>query len=159
MHRQAWGKFLGVTGSLVLSSTVPVLAQTPPASTTPPASATPPASTYKPGYWQPVARVNPHSPITLTLMNQTNSPLAYNFLDGHGETTLPVGVSIQIKNISLPNNIAIYNASPKAAAGRDGGLKYETSVTKNDINVIILPVTTSGFHVINISKGGGIYVY
>ena len=147
MQRQIWGKLLWLTGALFLSLTVPALADDPP------------ATTYQPGYWQPIARVNPNSPVTVTLVNQTGSPLKYNFLDGRAENNLPIGASTQLKNVSLPGNIAIYDPSQQAAAGTDRGLKYETSVNKNDVKVIILPVEDSGFQVINLSKTGAIYVY
>lgn len=61
-------QFLGFTGvALIIGLTIPVVAQTPP------------ASTYKPGYWQLIARVNPKNPVTITLINQTKFPLNYNF--------------------------------------------------------------------------------
>lgn len=41
------------------------------------------------------------------------------------------------------------------ATGQGNGLKYDF-VTQNDVKVIVLPVATSGFHVINISIGGRI---
>ena len=58
--------------ALVIGLTVPALAQNPP------------ARTYQPGYWQPIARVNSKSPVTVTLVNQTKFPLSYSFLDERG---------------------------------------------------------------------------
>lgn len=148
MQQQLWKKLLWLTGvSLVVSSTVPVLAQNPP------------ARTYQPGYWQPIARVNSKIPVTVTLINRTDSPLKYSFLDGRQETDLPVGATKQINNFSLPANIAIYDSSPKTAAGKGGGLNYETSVTKNNVTVTVVPVETEGFQVLNINRMGAIYRY
>lgn len=141
-------QFLGITGvALVLGVTIPVVAQTPP------------ASTYKPGYWQPIARVNPKNPVTVTLINQTKFPLKYNFLDEKGEKTLAVGASTQLKVASLPINIAIYDASPQASAGDDTKLGYKTAVTKNVVSVTVVPTTGDGFNVFNIAKTGAIYAY
>lgn len=148
MQRQVWSKFVGLTAvSLLVSLTIPVLAQDPP------------ATTYQSGYWQPIARVNPKSPIIVTLVNQTGKPLKYNYLDGTGESNLPVGANTQLKNVPLPSNIAIYDPSPQAASARSGGLTYQTSTTSNNIKVIVLPTQSAGYQVINISKSGAIYVY
>jgi hypothetical protein len=138
-------KFTGV--ALVISLTVPVLAQNPP------------ARTYKPGYWQPIARVNSNSPVTVTLVNQTKFPLTYSLLDERGEKKLAVGAIAQMKITTLPINIAIYDASPQASAGDDTRLKYETSVTKNSIKVNVVPTTDEGSNVLNISKTGAVYAY
>lgn len=148
MQRQVWSKFVWLTGvSLLVSLTAPVLAQNPP------------AKTYQPGYWQPIARVNPKSPITVTLINQTGKPLRYNYLDGLGENNLPVGANTQLKNVPLPSNIAIYDPSSQAASTESGGLTYQTSATNNAIQVIVLPTQSAGYQVVNISKSGAIYVY
>jgi hypothetical protein len=150
--QQIWRKGLWLTGgvSLIVSLTGAALAQTPP------------ATTYQPGYWQPVARVNPQSPISVTLLNQTQSPLKYNFLDGRGEQNLPVGGSIQIKQISLPANIAIYEplSSSQAMGGKNGsGLRYEVSTNSNAINVTIQSAPNADAHVLDIAKTGAIYIY
>ncbi|MBV9387195.1 MAG: hypothetical protein JOZ78_12290 [Chroococcidiopsidaceae cyanobacterium CP_BM_ER_R8_30] len=161
--QQIWRKGLWFTGgvvSLIVSLTGAALAQTPPASTYP--QQNPPASTYQPGFWQPIARVDPHGPISVTLVNQTQAPLKYNFLDGRGEQNLPVGGSIQIKQISLPANIAIYepSSSSQAIGGKNGsGLKFETSATNNAINVTVVSAPNGDAHVLDINKTGAIYVY
>jgi len=148
MHYQKWSKVLLAAGVLLIGSKfLPAQAQTPP------------ATTYQPGYWQPLARVNPNSPITVVLVNQTQIPLKYNFLDEQGEKNLPVGASAQLKNVSLPDNIAIYDPSTQTTAGKSEGLKYQPSVTNNVVTVTILPVANSGFHVLEISRTGAIYRY
>ena len=138
-------KFTGF--ALVIGLTVPALAQNPP------------ARTYQPGYWQPIARVNSKSPVTVTLINQTKFPLAYSFLDERGEKKLAVGASAQMEITTLPVNIAIYDNSPQASAGKDTRLKYETSVIKNSVKVTIVPTPSEGFNVLNISKTGAVYAY
>ncbi|MBV8885917.1 MAG: hypothetical protein JO235_18245 [Chroococcidiopsidaceae cyanobacterium CP_BM_RX_35] len=146
-----WRKGLWFAGgvSLIISWAGVTLAQNPP------------ASTYQPGFWQPIARVDPHSPASVTLVNQTQFPLKYNFLDGRGEQNLPVGGSIQIKQVEKPANIAIYQpSSPQAVGGRNGsGLKYEVSATNNTINVNIQSAANADAHVLNIAKTGAIFVY
>ncbi|MFQ4145857.1 hypothetical protein [Chlorogloeopsis sp. ULAP02] len=151
----------GVT--LVASLTVPVLAQKPPTPKLPTQqklpTQNPPARTYNPGYWQPIARVNPKQAVTVILINETNSPLKYNFLDGRADNDLPVGGNAKLNNVTLPVNIAIYNPSQEAAAGKAGGLRYETSAQDNTIEVRVRPVDAAGYRVLNISKAGGVYAY
>jgi hypothetical protein len=135
--------------SLIVSLTGSVLAQNPP------------ATTYQPGYWQPIARVNPGSPISVTLVNQTQSPLRYNFLDGRGDQNIPVGGSIQVKQVSPPANIAVYEpSSPQAIGGRNGsGLRLEASATNNTVNVTVMAAPNADSHVLYIAKTGAIYTY
>lgn len=149
MLRQAWEKLIWLTiVSLCVSIAVPVFAQNSP------------ARTYQPGYWQPVARVNPGGPVNVMLINQTKSPLKYNFLDDRGEKDLPVGGNAKEKISFLPVNIAIYDPSPQAAASLASGLKYETAVDKqnNDLTVKVIPVENNSMNVVNIAKTGAIYV-
>lgn len=147
MRQQVRRKLFWIAGPLLVSLAVPALAQTPP------------ATTYQPGYWQPVARVNPKSPITVTLVNQTGVRLNYNQLDGSAEGDLPVGASKQVSGITLPSNIAVYDPSPQAATGRAGGLKYVTSGNGNDVKVTILPTRSGRDQVVNISRTGAVYIY
>jgi hypothetical protein len=153
---------------IVVGLTVPALAQNPPTPKLPTPknpptqklpTQNPPARTYQPGYWQPIARVNPKQAVTVVLLNETKMPLKYNFLDGRADNDLPVGGNAKLNNIALPVNIAIYNPSQEAAAGKAGGLRYETSAKGNTIEVRVQPVEVGGYRVLNVSKGGGVYAY
>lgn len=141
-------KILVLTGvAFVVSVTVPAVAQTYS------------ASTYQPGDWQPIARVNPQKPITITLINQTQAPLKYNFLDEQGERYLAEGGSRQIKVASLPANITIYDGSTPSSSENDARYNYKTSVTRNSIRLTVVPTKSFGFNVFNIDKTGAIYPY
>jgi hypothetical protein len=142
---------------VVMGLSLPALAQKPSTQISPAQNR--PARTYQPGYWQPIARIDPKQPITVVLINQTNSPLKYNFLDGRSDSDLPVEGNVELKDFSLPVNIAIYNPTPEAAAGKGGGLRYETSVKNNVVEVRVKPVKSGGYRVLNISRAGGIYLY
>ena len=137
--------FVGV--ALVVGVTIPAVAQTSS------------ASTHKPGDWQPIARVDPQNPITITLINQTQLPLKYNFLDEQGEKTLAIGASRQIKVDSLPANITIYDASTQSSMRNYARFNYKTSVTKNSIRLTVVPTKAFGFNVFNIDTTGAIYPY
>lgn len=123
-----------------------------------PATNTPPASTYRPGFWQPVARINPKSPVTITLINNTGMNLKYNLLDDKGEVDLPAGSSKQLSRFSLPANIAIYN-SVASDSRMPVGLNFTPSATNNDLQVTIQSVSNGDDAVVNISPTGAIYVY
>ncbi|MDF5719308.1 MAG: hypothetical protein PUP91_02210 [Rhizonema sp. PD37] len=148
-RRQFW---LVVAVTMTMGITVPVLAQN---ST----QQNPPASTYHPGYWQPIARINPKQPVTVVLNNQTKSSLKYNFLDGRADSDLAVGATQQLKNVSLPVNIAIYDPSAEAATREVDGLRYETAIANNVLTVTVMPAQSTGYHVLNIARNGGIYKY
>ncbi len=126
---------------------------------TTPAKNTPPASTYRPGYWQPVTRINPQSPVTVTLINNTDVDLKYNLLDDKGEVDLPAGSSQQLSRFSLPANIAIYNPAAASDPGRTGGLNFTPSATSNDLQITIQSVSNEDDGVVNISQTGAIYIY
>ena len=157
MQRLTWRQFWLVTSvSLAMGVTVPVLAQNTQQN---PTQQNPPARTYHPGYWQPIARINPKNPVTVVLNNQTQSSLKYNFLDGRADSDLPVGATQQLKNVSLPVNIAIYDPSAQAATTEVDGLRYETAIANNVLTVTVMPAQSTGYHVLNIARNGGIYKY
>lgn len=146
MQRHVWSKLL-CTGLLFASFSVPVLGQNQP------------AQTYQPGYWQPIARVNPKSPVTVMLVNQTEMPLKYNFLDDRAEANLRVGDRVNFKNVTLPLNIAVYDPSPKAAAGEEVNLDYTVTVQNNMVTIYVQPVKDEGHRVVNVARSGAVYLY
>lgn len=150
------GKFLGtnlfsITAEVAAADAEPVEAL--------PATNTSPAKTYRPGYWQPVTRINPQSPVTVTLINNASVDLKYNLLDDKGEVDLPAGSSKQLSRFSLPANIAIYNPAAASDAARTGGLDFKPSATNNDLQITIQSVSSEDDAVVNISQTGAIYVY
>lgn len=145
MQRQVWSK-LFYAGLLCVSFNAPVLAQQP-------------AQTYSPGYWQPIARVNPQRPVTVTLVNQTEMPLKYNFLDDRAEADLRVGDRVDFKNVALPLNIAVYDPSPEAAAGEESNLDYTVTVRNNAVTIYVQPVNDEGHRVVNVARTGAVYLY
>jgi hypothetical protein len=151
------GKFLG-TKLLGVTADVAATGAEKTAQTTP-AKTTPPASTYRPGPWQPVTRINPQNPVTVTLINNTGVNLKYNLLDDKGEVDLPAGSSKQLSRFSLPANIAIYNPAAAGNVVRTEGLNFTPSATNNDLQITIQSVSNGDDGVVNISPSGAIYVY
>jgi hypothetical protein len=150
MQGQAWEKLIWLTiVSLCISIAVPFFVHNSP------------IQAYQPNYWQPVSRVNPGGPVNVMLVNQTKSPLKYNFLDDRGEKDLPVGGNAKEKISFLPIDIAIYDPAPQTPASKIGGLKYQTTVDKqnNDVTVRVLSREDSRMNVVKIAKTGAIYVY
>jgi hypothetical protein len=149
MQGQAWKKLIWMTiVSLCISIAVPFFAHNSP------------VKAYQPNYWQPVSRVNPGGPVNVMLVNQTKSPLKYNFLDDRGEKDLSVGGNVKEKISFLPIDIAIYDTAPQTP-GSTGGLKYKTTVDKqnNDVTVEVLFREDSKMNVVKIAKNGAVYVY
>lgn len=148
------GKFLGT--KLLGVTTAGAAAGGETKAQTTPATNTPPASTFSPGYWQPVTRINPQSPVTVTLINNAGMNLKYNFLDEKGELDLPAGSSKQLSSFSVPADLAIYNPSN---IERFTELSFEPSVTNNNLQITIQSVPNDDDGVVNISQTGAIYVY
>jgi hypothetical protein len=149
MQGQAWVKLIWLTiVSLCISIAVPFFIHNSP------------VSAYHPNYWQPVSRLNPGGPVHVMLVNQTKSPLKYNFLDDRGEKDLPVGGNVKEKISFLPIDIAIYDPASQTAVAT-GGLRYKTAVDKqnNDVTVQVLFREDSKMNVVKIAKTGAIYVY
>lgn len=150
MLGQAWKKLLWLTiVSLCISIAVPIFAQNSP------------VNAYQSNYWQPSSRVNPGGPVNVMLVNRTKSPLKYNFLDDRGEKDLPVGSIVQEKISFLPIDIAIYDPAPQTPTSKTGGLKYKTTVDKqnNDVTVQVLSREDSRMSAVRIAKTGAIYTF
>ena len=119
------------------------------------ATQNPPARTYHPGFFQPVARINPHLPTKVQLDNETVLSLDYSLLGKSGDKILPGGSSTQISGFSFPANFTVYPANSSEAQ-----LNYKISVKNNVATVQIQQKNVGvGFRTFNVNKTGAIYIY
>jgi Spy/CpxP family protein refolding chaperone len=111
-------------------------------------------STYQYGPWQPVARINPTQATQLKVINETNIPLQYGLTTDAAKTLLP-GLSADLNDMPLPENVLIYPAVSSAS------LKYDVTTWGNTAIVRVRPVgsDTPGDGSIIINQTGAIYVY
>jgi hypothetical protein len=122
-------------------------------------SQTPPASTYKAGFWQPTARIDAKLPMTIEIVNQSQTIVDYGFTED-AETdpvSIPIGATIKIDRITLPSYLSITSnvSDPQI------DLRYEVTATNNIITIIVKPVVKNevGNGAIDIQETGAIYVY
>ncbi len=123
---------------------------------------TPPASTYKPGFWQPIARIDAKLPVTIEITNQSPIILDYGFTEDRGDelVQIPIKTTIKIDRIILPSYLSITPNSDNPDSSRID-LKYEVTATNNIITIIVKQVTNNdiGNGTIDIQETGAIYVY
>ncbi len=115
-----------------------------------------PASTYQPGFWQPVARVNPDAPIFVNLINQTDITLEYSLTTyGFKPQFISSGETAQLTNLPQDAYILINPVSAQIS------LKYDINLADgNIINVTVQPSPDfSGESTINIQSNGAVYKY
>ncbi|MBD2526891.1 hypothetical protein [Nostoc sp. FACHB-133] len=112
------------------------------------------ARTFHAGFWQPVARVNPHKPLQVEVINQTNIPLQYGLTTDSAKTLLPGNVT-NISYISVPTDVLIYPSQQEAS------LKYKVNKVGNTTIVKVRQVAsdTPGDGSLAINRTGAVYVY
>ncbi|BAY28043.1 hypothetical protein NIES2100_78720 [Calothrix sp. NIES-2100] len=112
------------------------------------------ARTFHPGFWQPVARINPHKPLEVEVINQTNIPLQYSLTTDTAKTLLP-GNMTNISYISAPTDVLIYPSRQEAS------LKYDVTKAGNTTIVKVRQIAsdTPGDGSIAINRNGAVYVY
>ena len=116
----------------------------------------PPAKTYQPGFWQPVARVNPKQSVTVNLINKTSSGLSYSLTTGEiGTRQVAAGSTTELTNLPKEAYLLINPQTPSIS------IRLNIQVTGNNIvNVTATPSPdSSGESTVNIQSNGGIYKY
>ncbi|MDY7023119.1 MAG: hypothetical protein SWJ54_17520, partial [Cyanobacteriota bacterium] len=93
-----------------------------------------PAPTYQPGFWQPVARVNPNEPITVNITNQSGVTIEYSLTTGPMETrVLANGTETELAALPKDSYIII---NPKASSMT---LKHEITTDNNTVYITVEP--------------------
>lgn len=122
----------------------------------------PPAETYQPGFWQPIARVDLKSSITVKLVNQTDFKLDYAITE---DNMKPVQIepreTVTLTNIQVPIYIVIY---PDSSDPNSSTINLKYKVAVNAQNIVTVDVKqidndTPGNRTLNIQKTGAIYAY
>ncbi len=121
----------------------------------------PPAQTYQPGFWQPVARVNPDHPIKVQLINQTEAVLEYSLTTNEAPPRqLSPGDQAFLTHLPRDAHLLIYPTHSSTDQELTMSLKFEISVTKNVVTVKIRARGNgeSPDRTIDINPTGAIYV-
>ncbi|MBD2480473.1 hypothetical protein [Planktothrix sp. FACHB-1365] len=113
-----------------------------------------PAQTYTPGAWQPVARINPNQPVTVTITNETGYNLETGLTTGQINTQISPGGSYTMNNVPKNSDLVINSI------GRAAVLDYRIDVQDNSVNVTVKTAAgVAGDNAINIQNTGAIYIY
>ncbi|MGB3535142.1 MAG: hypothetical protein WBA13_16715 [Microcoleaceae cyanobacterium] len=117
----------------------------------------PPAETYSPGFWQPVARVNPEAAIQVNIINRSGVNLEYS-LTTEEMNIRRVAAGKTGKLTDLPKDAYIL-INPTSTG--QVSLKFNIAVTEdNTVNIRVRQSTDpSGESTVNIQSNGGIYQY
>lgn len=110
------------------------------------------AETFHPGFWQPVARVNPDRPVKLVVVNESNLPLEYGLTTGATYSAGPESEEV-LNSISAPASVLIY--SPAA----NSSLRYNVSSNNNTVWVRVRASGRDmpGNDSLDIARSGAIY--
>ena len=142
-----------ITIASLITSTFGILM---PILTAPSLAEDPPAKTYQPGFWQPVARVNPQQPVRVNLINKTSSGLNYSLTTGEiGTRQVAAGNTTELTNLPKEAYLVINPQTPSIS------IRFKIEVVGN--NMVKITATPSpdpsGESTINIQSNGGIYKY
>ncbi|WP_413165060.1 hypothetical protein ACL6C3_02505 [Capilliphycus salinus ALCB114379] len=114
-----------------------------------------PASTYQPGFWQPVARVNPNNPVTANIINQSGIPIEYSLTTSPlGTRTVANGSNTQLEDLEKDSYIII-NAQSSSTP-----VQFEITTENNLVNVTVTRSSDlSGESTVHLHPTGAIYKY
>lgn len=120
------------------------------------------ADTYKPGFWQPVARVKDvKDPVRVKFINNTNYVLEYGLTDDRllGGKLKPQGSAV-MENAPIPSYFFTYSTNPERISDAGLRIKYRIVVTDNLVTVMVTTANDGApsESTFNIDITGAIYV-
>jgi hypothetical protein len=122
----------------------------------------PPAETYQPGFWQPVARVNPQLPIKIELINQSGITLDYAITESQMKPVqIAPSATATLNNVEIPLYIVIYPDSSVPNSSKIN-LKYFVTVTEENVVKVEVRQTedvSTGNRTFNLQETGAIFLY
>jgi serine/threonine protein kinase len=143
------------------NSSTPRSAEKPQNSPSNPKKTEPSAQTYQPGYWQPVARINPKNPFKVKIVNQTKDVIEYAVTTNEfPPRQLYANENTTLTYIPLDANLLI-NSLAQTDKEFASSLEFEVSAANNVITVTIRPGDGSdaGDSTLNIDNKGAIYIF
>ncbi|BFM39214.1 hypothetical protein [Synechocystis sp. LKSZ1] len=125
---------------------------------------TPPAETFRPGFWQPVARFNPNQAVTLQIINKSGVELDYDIttLESPAPHRIAIGASETVREFGNAAYIMVYPVNADFT-DKPFTLSFQAEV-KTATNQVIVTVTKAepsflGHRTINLQNTGAIYFY
>jgi serine/threonine-protein kinase len=127
-----------------------------------PKKTNPPAETFKPGYWQPAARIDPQRRFQVKLINQTGEQVEYALTTNEfSPRQLPSKESATLTYVPLDANLLINSIASQSSSEFASSLKFDITVSDNMITVTILPGDRerAGDSTVNIHRTGAVYIF
>lgn len=113
---------------------------------------TPPATTYRPGFWQPVARVNPSQPVQMQLINRTDLPLDYMLTSAKVSQRLAPNGEINIPVSDYPAYLMVYPTVQRV------NIQFKVTEKENMAVIEVIPTVPSQSQLsVTIDQTGAIY--
>ncbi len=114
---------------------------------------------FQPGFWQPVARVDPSQPVQLKIINNSGASLEYGLTTDEyviAELEPEDQARLRIPELPASLNISTVSRPPFDVLS----LLYEIEAVDNLVTVTIgLKDDVEGDRVVDINPDGGIYIY
>ncbi|AFY75579.1 serine/threonine protein kinase [Pleurocapsa sp. PCC 7327] len=145
---------------VILSETQPLAASENP--TPAPKKTNPPAETFKPGYWQPAARIDPQRPFQVKLINQTGEQIEYALTTNEfSPRQLASRESATLTYVPLDANLLINPIASPSNSEFASSLKFDVAASNNLLTVTILPGdrARAGDSTVNVHRTGAIYIF
>jgi hypothetical protein len=119
----------------------------------------PPAETDETGFWQPVARYNPNSPVQVRLVNRTGYALLYDLTSDEAEPRrLPPGTTVVMTHIRPDSYVVMYSENTNEQGSYP--LEYNVTASENSITTtLVRGATLPGDQTLHLHGNGGIFVY
>ncbi|MDX2271257.1 MAG: hypothetical protein NW237_04825 [Cyanobacteriota bacterium] len=120
---------------------------------------TPAPDTYQPGFFQPVARVNPQKPLQIEIENLSGSTLEYGLSSAEiAPVEMEPGETSRLEKLALPAYINI--STPTRPPFSEITLRYDVQAEGNRLKVqVTVKDDVEGDRVLNIDEAGAVYIY
>ncbi|MDM9584830.1 MULTISPECIES: hypothetical protein [unclassified Nostoc] len=121
----------------------------------------PPANTYKAGVWQPVARLNIKSPITILIINKAGFSIDYGITDAKVKRPLiKAKQQVTLQNLQYPLQLVIY-PDYNIAGSANYFLQYAVKLKDQVVEVTVEEADNANksHRALDIQETGAVYLY
>ncbi|WP_414753176.1 hypothetical protein [Anabaena sp. CCY 9910] len=121
----------------------------------------PPANTYKSGFWQPVARLNSKTPISILIINKAGFSIDYGITDAKAKQPLiKPKQQVTLRNIKYPLQLVIY-PDYNIAGSANYFLQYNVKLKNQILEVTVEEADNpnESHRALDIQETGAIYLY
>ncbi|MBD2450736.1 hypothetical protein H6G76_27135 [Nostoc sp. FACHB-152] len=121
----------------------------------------PPANTHKEGFWQPVARLNSKSPITIQIINKASFAIDYGITDTKVKHPLiRAKQQLTLRNLNYPLQLVIY-PDYNIAGSANFFLQYAVKLRDQVVEVTVEEADNANesHRALDIQETGAVYLY